>query len=75
MLFVLMENVKMNLPMKMVGLMLMSSMYLSISTEDAKRSCTYMPLVGVTLDGQVIKKKLVIVFKGITPCWPPQYVA
>ena len=29
MLFVLMENVKMTLPMKMVGLMLMSSMYLS----------------------------------------------
>ena len=36
----------------------------NIPAEDAKRFCTYMPLVGVTLDGQVIKKKPVIVFKG-----------
>ena len=34
--------------------------------KDARRANAppYMPLVGVTLDGQVIKKKPVIIFKG-----------
>ena len=36
----------------------------NIPAEDVKRFCTCMPLVGTTLDGQVIKKKPVTVFKA-----------